>query len=378
MAAAPDRSTSKPRSVASRPSPAKDFRLFVGIDVKAFWGGDFATVTDYVNDRARLDSPNQPALPVNRLERVRFQHATKLSRNVIAIGDVKTEFAYGAEQDLGDWMRQQISVQTATQDQTDLIVDNLGKASNVLSESRLSGDRTSFVANSPMTAQVKKFNNLQDQNNALERSGKTQEEAAGLNRGNHDALIVTAEVSSPVPVADAYLVVLAQIRTEEKISQDVIFFRYIGTLGPKSKPLRIRKDNMPPGFELLDLDLHIYREGQEIANELSEKQFALTREEALEYLTLERISSNRGKTLPAEPAWSLAPAELLASEQPNEFDFPLTVHVDAKGHVTRVDESTIVPGQISQIVGDLMFFPATENGAAIASVAQINLRDFFR
>ena len=82
--------------------------------------------------------------------------------------------------------------------------------------------------------------------------------------------------------------------------------------------------------------------------------------------------------MPAEPAWSLAPAELLASEQPNEFDFPLTVHVDAKGHVTRVDESTIVPGQISQIVGDLMFFPATENGAAIASVAQINLRDFFR
>ena len=74
----------------------------------------------------------------------------------------------------------------------------------------------------------------------------------------------------------------------------------------------------------------------------------------------------------------MAPSELLASKRPKDFDFPLTLDIDAKGRVTRVDESTIVPGQISQIVGELMFFPAIENRAAIASMAQVNLRDFFR
>ncbi len=67
-----DQPNKEPHSVSSRPTPAKDFRLFVGVDIKAFWDDDLATVTDYVNNRARLDSPDQPALPLNRLERVQF------------------------------------------------------------------------------------------------------------------------------------------------------------------------------------------------------------------------------------------------------------------------------------------------------------------
>ncbi len=95
---------------------------------------------------------------------------------------------------------------------------------------------------------------------------------------------------------------LLRIRVPDEAPSDVIFFREIGDIGLEETPLRIRKDGLTAGFELLDINLHIYREGQEIASEHSEKQFALSREEALGYLTLERIPSNRGKTLPAEPA----------------------------------------------------------------------------
>ena len=54
------------------------------------------------------------------------------------------------------------------------------------------------------------------------------------------------------------------------------------------------------------------------------------------------------------------------------------MHVDAKGHVIKIDETSIVPGQIGEIINDLMFMPAIENGVAVSSQAQVNLRDFFQ
>ena len=83
----------KTHSVNSQPTPERDIRLFVGIDIKALWQDEFATVTDYTNQRARLDAPNRPALPTSRLERVQFIHATKLSSNPLEFSEVETEFA---------------------------------------------------------------------------------------------------------------------------------------------------------------------------------------------------------------------------------------------------------------------------------------------
>ncbi|GAB5558373.1 MAG: hypothetical protein SynsKO_00200 [Synoicihabitans sp.] len=385
---------SQPRSVNSQAAPARDFRLFVGLDIQALWNEEFATVTDYVNNRARLDAPDRPALPTSRLEGVRFQHTTKLSRNIISLDEIETEFAHGTQQDVGAWMRQQVAIQTATADQTDLIsatvgraqlaatTTNTGTSSTVNSSGRreagTTGTSESSASNPTMNQLTRDLNNLQDQNTALDETGAFDDEVYGLESSTHDALIITAKISSPTPVADAYLVGLARIRTEEKKSQDVIFFRDIGNLDSSPKDLRIRKNDMPPGFKLLDLDLHIFREGQEIPSDKSEKQFALTRDETLEYLTLDRVSSNRGKTLPPTPVWSLAPAPLLATEGPRRFDFPITVHVDAKGRVTEFDESVIVPEQIAELARDLPFMPALKDGVPVSGIARINLSDFYQ
>ncbi|MDB4473783.1 hypothetical protein N9023_02155 [Opitutaceae bacterium] len=377
MAAAPETPVTSPHSVASRPTPAKDFRLFVGIDIKAFWGDDFATVTDFVNDRARLDSPDRPALPLNRLERVGFEHSTKLSRNSIEISEIETELASGTDSDVQESMRRQSTLQSYADDQIDILNQNVAESFGKPSGEQVQPDGSVVDFGDPSGDAVMNLNNFTANYSSMANPAFHTSNLDATADGKHNALIIKTTISSPQPIADAYLVGLVRVSTLAEGLKNVIFFRDLGSIDSTPKPLRIRKDNMPEGFELKDIDLHVYREGQEIASGLSEKQFALTREEALEYLTLARISSNRGKTLPAEPAWSLAPSELLASQRPKDFDFPLTVHVDAKGRVIRVDESTIVPGQISQIVGELMFFPAIKNGAAIESVAQVNLRDFF-
>ena len=368
----------KTHSVNSQPTPERDIRLFVGIDIKALWQDEFATVTDYTNQRARLDAPSRPALPTSRLERVQFIHATKLSSNPLEFSEVETEFAKGTAKDLGEWMRRQSALQSYADDQVNILNQGVAASAGKPSGEQVQPDGSVVDFGDPTGDAVQNLNNFTTNFGDLTNPGARAGDSDDWNEGEHDALIIKTSISSPHAVADAYVVGIVRIKTREDGPSDVVFFQEIGSLGPTAKKLHIRKDNMPTGFELVDIDLHVYREGQELVSNQSPKQFALTRDEALEYLALERVSGNRGMTLPAKPAWSLAPSALLASERPGDFDFPLTVHVDAKGHVIKIDETSIVPGQIGEIINDLMFMPAIENGVAVSSQAQVNLRDFFQ
>ena len=368
----------KTHSVNSQPTPERDIRLFVGIDIKALWQDEFATVTDYTNQRARLDAPSRPALPTSRLERVQFIHATKLSSNPLEFSEVETEFAKGTAKDLGEWMRRQSALQSYADDQVNILNQGVAASAGKPSGEQVQPDGSVVDFGDPTGDAVQNLNNFTTNFGDLTNPGARAGDSDDWNEGEHDALIIKTSISSPHAVADAYVVGIVRIKTREDGPSDVVFFQEIGSLGPTAKKLHIRKDNMSTGFELVDIDLHVYREGQELVSNQSPKQFALTRDEALEYLALERVSGNRGMTLPAKPAWSLAPSALLASERPGDFDFPLTVHVDAKGHVIKIDETSIVPGQIGEIINDLMFMPAIENGVAVSSQAQVNLRDFFQ
>lgn len=366
------------KSITSRPTPEKEFRLFVGIDVKVMHDEEFVTVSDFVNDRAHLDIEEAPQLPLHLLQNIKFVHATKLSRNPISIGEIETEETWGKETDAGDWMRQQAALQGYGSDQVDMlnqnVADAIGKPSGVVTNP----DGSTVDLGDPLGEALDAQQAFTTQNSQLMNSDFYADRVQGQQSGGHDALIIHTTLSSPVPVVGAYVVGVTRVRTDQQGVTDVVFFRELDSLGPEPRKIRIRQDDMPRGFEIQSIDLHVYREGQELVSDQSEKQFALTRDEALEYLALDRISSHRGETLPAEPAWALAPAALFASDRPREFDFPLSVHVDAKGRVTKVDESVVVPGQIAEVVSDLMFLPAIENGRAVESVAQINLRDFFR
>ena len=366
------------KSITSRPSPEKAFRLFVGIDVKVMHDEEFVTVTDFVNQRAHLDTKRSPEMPLHLLQNIKFVHATKLSRNPISIGDIETEFAWGTEADAGDWMRQQAALQGYGADQIDLLNQSVANAVGKPSGVETLPDGSTIDHGDPLGDALNAQQAFTTQNSQLMNSDFYADRVQGQEGGGHNALIIETTISSPVPIASAYLVGVTRVRTDLEGVNDVVFFREIGSLGPDPRNIRIRQDDMPRGFEVQKIDLHVYREGQELVSDQSEKQFALTRDEALEYLTLDRISSRRGETLPAEPAWALAPAALFASDRPRDFDFPLSVHVDAKGRVTKVDESVVVPGQIADVVSDLMFLPAIENGMAVDSIAQINLSDFFR
>ena len=378
-------STAAPREVNSRSAPEREFRLFVGVDLKIMQDGEMCQISDFENRRALLEGPERVQIAERDLGSIQFVHTTKLSRNAITIADLDVRKGISVTTDERmERMVGQNNLQTYDQDrlqQLELSVISAaafgsGAPLNMGGSPNQGGGQT--IEDPGLRNAVNALQDYQQSNTLARDSEFFSKEESETDPDKFNTIMLSAKVSSPVPVTDTYVVGIARIRTNETRSRDIIIFHEIGVLSPEPRVVNIEKPGLPPGFEVLDVDLHIYREGQELVSDQSDKQFALTREEAIEYMALERISSNRGKTLPAEPAWALAPSALLGSNRPEDFDYPLTVHVDAQGRVTKIDDSTIAPPPIPDIVSDLLFLPAIQEGATVPTITKVNLRDFFR
>ncbi len=368
-----------PKSVSSRSAPARDFRLFVGVDLKVLDGGEMRQISNFEKRRAILEGDARKEIADRDLGSIQFIHTTKLSRHPLTIADldVRKGISSTADQRM-ESMISQNNLQTYDQDRLQQLELSVISAA-------------AFGPSGPIDAGNGQIVDVPDERNALDafqdyqqsNAITTDDEFFSKRSSDEDStqfntIMLSAMVSSPVLVTDTYAVGIARIRTETERARDVIIFHEIGAVGPVPRKITFQKPGLPPGFEVLDFDLHIFREGQELVSDQSDKQFALTREEAIEYLVLERVSTHRGQTLPAEPAWALAPSALLASNRPEDFDYPLTVHVDERGRVEKIDESTIAPPAIAEIVSDMLFLPALQEGTAVSTVAHLNLRSFFR
>lgn len=373
------------RTVDSRSGPARDYRLFVGIDVKVLHQNDFTKVTNFSHNTARLGSADHATVTPAAMGPIRFDHATKLSLAALTIDAL----AYRATVATDPNERyQNISNSTglsnyfAARADDALAFSTLNLTTPETSAPTTGGNNTAPQSTPASTGAATNpgLNKYQEQLQQTERMRNAARDGTlqTTPEAKITALQVSFEITAPQPVSDAYCVGLARIRAPDGNLQDVVFLNELPDLGPQPTKIEVEKDGLPEKFEVLSVELHVYREGQEIVTNHSAKQFALTRDEALEYLALERISSHRGATLPAAPAWTLAPPALLGAKDPAAFDCPLTVQIDAKGNVVGIDPHTVAPPQIAAVVRDLAFFPALDQGVAVAGTTQVNLADFFR
>lgn len=371
--------TAQPRSVSSRSAPEREFRLFVGVDLKVMDEGEMHAITDFDKRRAILEGPEKKQIEDRDLKSIQFIPTTKLSRRPLTIADIDVRRGYSTSQDKKmESMISQNNLQTYSQDRLQQLELSVISAAAFGPSGPIEAPDGTVVDVPDVRNATDALQDFQNQNAITTDDEFFTQKDGEDDPDQYNAIMIKAQVSSPVPVADTYAVCIARIRTNESRSSDVIIFHEIGQLTPEPRTIDIQKPGLPPGFEVLEVDIHVFCEGQELVSDQSEKQFALTRDEAIEYLVLERTSTHRGKTLPAEPAWSLAPPALLSSDGPDHLDIPLTVHVDERGRVTKIDESTIVPDHIAGIVSDLFFLPALHEGTAVPSVTQVNLSNFFR
>ncbi|MBT5903646.1 MAG: hypothetical protein HOH58_16215 [Opitutaceae bacterium] len=372
----------EPRSVNSRSAEPREHHLFVGAELFVRQGEDLVTVERIKGDSARLQSEIPEYVPLRKTSGLHWRLVTKVSGVKAEIENFDTDPF--SSQELRDFAEQ-----ASTQSYLDGQQNMMSAAQGQMLErgAELSGAAQSDdpairgPAEQELASLEVEMADLNDSMSAIENIMETTQmgELSGGGAGYPpDALEVSFKISSPTPIADAYVFISIRVEREGKIS-DTSFYRHLSNIGPKPRKVRFTRDGFPTGFEVLGTKVYLFSYGEEIATNLSEKHYQLTYEEAKEFLHLSHIGENRRETVPAKPAWSLAPKHLLAEKNHQSFDFPLRIDLDASGQVVSIsDDGSIVPEHLRELIEELTFFPALENGTPVASSLVINPADFYK
>ncbi|MBI2511058.1 MAG: hypothetical protein HYV96_03715 [Opitutae bacterium] len=214
------------------------------------------------------------------------------------------------------------------------------------------------------------------------QAGKMAEEKAAA---NFDALEVQFELSSPSPIKNAYVVVMADYHPKEtlKDSQMWVAARAVGPLDSTPRKVWLREGGLPPGYILEKVHLHVYEQGTEIATDLSENRAALTRDEAHEYLVIEHTTMNKANTVLARIVLPKVPADWATHPRDSSFLKTYYVKVDKTGRPTdafedETCETKVADSYYDAVLRDQLFLPALEKGQPVDSVVRMKLTKLSR
>jgi hypothetical protein len=191
-------------------------------------------------------------------------------------------------------------------------------------------------------------------------------------RNLHDALDVSFLVSAPQPVSDCYAALVCTIRGGGAGPQavNVVFFCELGEVGSEPRRMKTQFGGVPTGFQLLRAEFHVYSRARELASNVAPNSMLLTERQANQFMVLQYASAHKGQTLPARVASTPASGESLKNISGREKGALLQLAIDATGTVTSVtpDRSSQA---LQEYVSSLRFYPALENGKAVASTLSV-------
>ncbi|WP_221029712.1 hypothetical protein [Actomonas aquatica] len=313
---------------------------------------------------------------------LRLKPTTKVSATDVTVADLKVERCFSPAADpTREQMRNQVALQ-------DFAADRAAEAEMDLRRDATPADPNSVSADAPSAEQQMLIST--DIFSAFVEAQQFQSDmwsVAASNGGlpgparkapEFDAVRLKFEVSSATPLKDVQGVVVVRFSKEGELS-DISFTHKLGDIGPKPREIEIMRRGIPPGYEVKDSRLHLFLRAEELPTNLSEKRYAVTDEEAREYVRLAHLGEHRGETVSAAPAWSLIPRALLERENGADLDFPVQVDLDEKGRLIRLhDELAVIPPMVRDVVEEMVFVPALRDGEAVASTITVNPAEFFQ
>jgi hypothetical protein len=196
-----------------------------------------------------------------------------------------------------------------------------------------------------------------------------------------DAMEVSFEVSSEVPLNNPYVLVISRFHERNARPDTARSWIYAKSLEPidgQPRKVTIRQSGFPRGFVLEDYRVHLYNRGQEVATNVSTKQVPLTREEAFDYLKIEYLSTHKSSTLPPTPAMAQMPADFHQRLSGGKLNQTLYVKVSKDGisEGAYLDESCsqkVEDPYVESVVKAVRFKPALEKGRPVDAVAPLKL-----
>jgi len=394
-----------------------------------------------------LDEPGRPMVPLRQTTAFSWERIPRVSRVPITIADFEHHRAYTVQNDAAMAnMRTQNDMVLYQQEKVDAARAKAGfsdlmrmSATAVVAENdRAEREGIAVTAMTREAAQANldnwsaqaeaDFNTMTDQ---MDQSASIISDPtfidrmqAGVNGGTAEVLELSFRVSSPVPIADAYVVVMGAIKQPDETAGVVVFPQPIGAIGPEPRLIKIRQTGFEPGFTITDVKLHLYSHGKELGTNLSEKAVQLTRDQAREYLLLTHVATHQFDTLGPVPVWELVPPAVLANKDPKAFDYPVVVNIDADGSVISIhddeqaareflneiqeasalrqratpqkaaaslgesvrvaddsvalDQTGRLPTRIVAAIQDMVFLPGIDLGQPQVGTTRVNLAEFYR
>ena len=381
-------SAATPKTIESQNTPARDHHLFVGVDLFLRQNNEMVAVRKIEGDDALLDLPTPTSFPIKKSRGLQMKLATKVSDTAAEIEDLKSKRSYSPANDpIMRQMTDQMSVQMALADQADMNEASqrqLSQQAAVAASTAQNGETAQIRAEaaateSQLNEQLNEISNDLDQVQSLMDSDIFDVDPYYDDEdGDFDAITISFKLSSPTPIANAYVVALVRINHKDSL-HDMSFYEHVGQVDAKPRKVSINHFGFPPGFEIQDTKVFLFSYGEEIPTNLSDKHYELTAAEAREFVNLDRQGLNRRASVPAKPAWEFAPAALRSSKNPKDFNYPVTVELDETGKLLAIKSGNqIVPDRVRAVVQETTFLPALENGKPTASTLTVNPIDFFK
>ncbi|MCF3649411.1 hypothetical protein [Synoicihabitans lomoniglobus] len=428
---------------------SKPFRLFVGVDLLIKSPDEsYRQVDSIKSDQVVLAEEGLPQIKLRDAGAFSWDRSTKISRAPIVIADFEQHRAYTLRNDKAmQYMNTQNHMAIYQQEKTDAArlersdkasvqqaartaqgyVDQAIKDGMIVNERTIeavaafnaSADADLLVATDDMSDQFFETDSITSDQTFLDRAQSAASE------GGHDALDLEFKISSPVPIANAYAVIMGAV-TQDEEKGVITFYHPIGAVGPQPRKIKIRKTGFKPGFTIEDVQLHLYVHGKELATNLSERAIDMTREQAREFLLLSHLADHTLDTVDPEAVWTLVPATLLAAKDGASFNYPVIVNVDSDGSVisihdsetdaraylaeihnasdlrskatpgktagslseavrtasrdvpVTIDQTGRLPDNVVAAMREMIFLPALELGVPLPGTTRVNLADFFR
>lgn len=190
---------------------------------------------------------------------------------------------------------------------------------------------------------------------------------------------LTFEVSSPEPLENAYIVVVANYASLTKSNEVVRQISAQDFARIDSHPKRVKMTHAASlnGLPFKKFDIGLFANGQEVATNLSEKRMALTQDQAFQFFLINYLSAHKGATVPPTPILMTPRAEFRRQVQKIETHQTIYANVDRMGGILAMSTDAAgtqqLPASVQSALRDVRFMPALNNGAPVDGQVKVTL-----
>lgn len=375
-----------PASTAENQSP--NYTLFVGVDLFLQHETEVVLIRKLERKKALLDTPNRDVVPLKDGVGFTWKMATKVSSVSATIDGLDSKRAFSPANDPKlQTMKMQSNVQGYLADRVTVAQAGIAQAAsnasfadaaaaNPYAPGPQSFDETGAGLMVNADAALDAASLSMD---SLHTSGVYDEMTDGDGKPNqYDALEVRFDISSDSPIANAVVVVIADIKSGDTVAS-TSFHREVGKVTPKPRRVVITQLGMPAGYEWEATKIYLFNYGEEIPTNLSERSYKITNDQAGEFVQIAHLFEHKNQTLSARPVWSVAPLSLMGASDPRIYNLPVALDIDDQGNLVHMHETNQgIPSSVRTVLQQMTFLPALDSGKPVASTVTVNPADFFK